>query len=99
MQRSGWASPRLLDPVGNLAFDSKARLQKLLKPYVLYRGTISGGCGKVMFGINARLQRLLKTHALYQGTTLEAAENLTRVPKRRLNLAQDVILGSRMEDE
>jgi hypothetical protein len=30
---------------------------------------------------------------------LDAAENLTKVPKGRLNLAQDVILGSRMEDE
>jgi hypothetical protein len=40
-----------------------------------------------------------KTPVLYQGTTLEAAEKLTKVPKGRLTLAQDVILGSRIEDE
>ena len=37
--------------------------------------------------------------ALYQGPTLEVAEKFTKVPKGRLNLAQDVILGSRIEDE
>jgi hypothetical protein len=40
-----------------------------------------------------------RTNVLYQGTTLEVAEKLTKVPKGQLNLAQDVILGSRIEDE